>query len=57
MVLRLYVDAAPNMSQLYGTAAGVVAGMLAAYAGAFVVLVSALAARPVQCALPERTGH
>ena len=45
MVLRLYVDAAPNMSQLYGTAAGVVAGMLAAYAGAFVVLVSALAAR------------
>ncbi len=43
--LTLYITFAPNMSRIYGTAAGVMAAMLAAYLGAFAVLLASLATR------------
>ena len=43
--LSLYITIAPNMSRIYGTAAGVMAAMLAAYFGAFALLLGALATR------------
>ena len=50
-LLRVYVDAAPTMTQVYGASAGIVGAMLAAYVGAFaVILGGVVAAVSQECA-------
>ena len=47
-LLRVYVDAAPTMAQVYGTSAGIVGAMLAAYVGAFAVILGGVVASTMQ---------